>query len=229
MSEKRRINERSGRLRHGSLAEQGGDALRAAARGDRIGQARPGDALAAARQQFRQGQDKHKRPRLLRHGGRRGLVKHGRGGVGPQPDRVGGFPFEVAHIGVVVAGGTAPVYARHRLALDIGPELPEILADAALAPAMPAADHRGDDAAGLDQKVGDERCPEPGAGERVARRDRRRRLADPRHQIPFTSRATVSRTFMPSARAAKVSAIRCWSTGSASAFTSSIDGARRPS
>ena len=45
----------------------------------------------------------------------------------------------------------------------------------------------------------------------------------------LTSRPMTSRTFMPSARAAKVSAMRCCSTGSASAQTSSTDGASRPS
>ena len=55
---------------------------------------------------------------------------------------------------MIVARGASPVDARHGLAFDIGPELPEILADATLAAAMPSGDHRVDDAPGIDQQVG---------------------------------------------------------------------------
>src|SRR5690606_39061588 len=145
------------------------------------------------------------------------------------PDGVRGLPLLVADIDMVVTGGAAPVDARHRLAVDIGTELPEILADAPAAAAVPAGDDSVGDALRLDQKVWDERCTLSGAGERVAGRDRCRRLADPCHYpAAFTSCAITLRTLMPSARAAKVSAMRCWSTGSARAFTSSIDGASRP-
>ena len=229
MSQKRRMSDRSGFAgRSRGVHELGGEALGAVAGGERIGQAGPGDALAAARQQFGQGQHQHQRARFLGNAGAGRFVEHGRRGVGPQPHRMGGFPFAVAHIGVVVAGRAAPVDARG-IAFDIGPELPEILADAALAAAMPAGDHGVDDAARLDQQVGHQRGPQPATGERVARRYRSLDLADTRHQMPFTSFATTSRTLMPSARAAKVSAMRCCSTGSASARTSSIEGASRPS
>ena len=58
MSEKRRILDRSGRAgRLGRMGELRGKPFGAVACGERIGQARPGDALAAARQQFGQRQD----------------------------------------------------------------------------------------------------------------------------------------------------------------------------
>ena len=162
------------------MHQLGGDAFGAVAGGEGIGEARPGDALAAARQQFGHGQRQHQRARLLGNAGAGRFVEHGRRGVGPQPDRMGGFPFAVAHIGVVVARRAAPVDARG-IAFDIGPELPEILADAALAAAMPAGDHGVDDAARLDQQVGHKRSPQPATGERVTRRCRSLDLADARH------------------------------------------------
>ena len=70
---------------------------------------------------------------------------------------------------MVVAGRAAPVDARQAFALDIGPELPEILADAALAAAMPAGDHRVGDAARLDQQSGTSEARSLRAGERIAR------------------------------------------------------------
>ena len=96
---------------------------------------------------------------------------------------MGGFPFAVADVGVIVASGTAPVDARHGVTFDIGPELPEILADAALATAMPAADDGVDDAARLDQQVGHKRGAHAPAGKGVTRRDGSGNFADTRHHI----------------------------------------------
>src|SRR5690554_6334152 len=143
---------------------------------------------------------------------------------------MGGLPFLVAHVDMVVAGRAPPVDAGHVLTLDIGAELPEILADAAPAPAVPAGDDGVDDAPGFDQQVGHQRGALARAGQCVCGDDPAGSLADTGHQpAALTSRATTSRTLMPSARAAKVSAMRCWSTGSASVRTSSTDGASRPS
>jgi hypothetical protein len=68
---------------------------------------------------------------------------------------------------VVVAGGAAPVDAGEAFAFRIGAELPEILADAALAPSMPAGDHRIGDTAGLHHAIGHEAGALAGAGQRV--------------------------------------------------------------
>ena len=78
------------------------------------------------------------------------------------------------------------------VALDIGPELPEILADAALAAAVPAADDGVDDAARLDQQVGHERGAHAPARQRVARRDRSGCFADSGHQHDPDAAAIVS-------------------------------------
>lgn len=69
---------------------------------------------------------------------------------------------------MVVAGGAAPVDARQALALGIGTELPEILADAALAATMPAGDHGVGDALGFHQAVRHQGGPLPGAGKGIA-------------------------------------------------------------
>ena len=153
------------------MAELCRDAFGAVAGGERVGEARPSDALAAARQKLRHGERQHQRARFLGNAGSRRLVEHGGGGVGPEPDGMSCLPLAVAHIGVVVPGRAAPVDARG-IAFDIGAELPEILADAALAAAVPAGDHRVDDAARLDQQVRHQRGPQPATGERVARRCR---------------------------------------------------------
>ena len=53
---------------------------------------------------------------------------HGGRAVRPDPHRMGGFPFLLAHIELVVAGGAAPVHAPRRLAREEAAVLPEILA-----------------------------------------------------------------------------------------------------
>jgi len=78
---------------------------------------------------------------------------------------VSGFPLVVAHIGVVIAGGAPPVDACQALTLDIGPELPEVFADTALAPPMPAGDHRIGDPVRFDQQIRNIGSPLPCAGE----------------------------------------------------------------
>ena len=92
--------------------------------------------------------------------------------VGPQPERVGGLPLAVAQIGVVVAGGAAPVDLGDALAGDVGAELPEVLADAALAAAVPAGDHGVGDALRLDQAVRHQRGALARTHQRLAAGDR---------------------------------------------------------
>src|SRR5690606_2983176 len=131
---------------------------------------------------------------------------------------------------MVVAGGAAPIDARQRLSVDIGPKLPEIFTDAPASATMPTGDDGVGHTLSFHQQIGNKRGALAGAGKRVAYGDRCLCLADPCHQPDaFTNCAMTLRTLMPSARAAKVSAIRCCRTGSASAFTSSMEGARRPS
>ncbi len=74
---------------------------------------------------------------------------------------MGRLPLAVADVGVVVARGAAPIDAGQALALGIGTELPEILADAALAAAMPAGDHGVGDPLGLDQTIRHQACALP--------------------------------------------------------------------
>ncbi len=80
---------------------------------------------------------------------------------------MGGLPFAVAHIGMVVAGGAAPINARQAFTFAIGAELPEILADTAFTAAMPAGNHGVGDALGFDQAIRHEGCPLPCAGKGI--------------------------------------------------------------
>jgi hypothetical protein len=84
---------------------------------------------------------------------------------------------------VIVTRRAPPVDPGQRLAGDIGAELPEGLADAALAAAVPAGDDGGDDAAGLDQQVGNERGAQTGARQRVVAIFRGVARADRRHSV----------------------------------------------
>src|SRR5436190_21065662 len=71
--------------------------------------------------------------------------RHRRRAVGPQPHRMRGLPFLLAHIEMLVARGAAPVDAARGLAREKAPVLPEILAGAgALAAVQPVNDGRGD-------------------------------------------------------------------------------------
>ena len=150
---------------------------------------------------------------------------------------MGCLPFAVTDIHVVVAGGAAPVDAGKTFAIGIGAELPEVFAHATLATAMPPGNHGVGDPLCLDHAVRHEHSALAGAVQQVAAGCLLDDLADRCHAgqgLPYLRRsetrpAMTSRTVMPSARAGKVSAMRCSSTGSASAWISSIDGARRPS
>src|SRR5690606_29804515 len=101
--------------------------------------------------------------------------------VGPEPDRVGGLPFAVTDIDMVVASGAAPVYPGYRLTFHIGAELPEVLADAATAAAVPASGDVVDDATGFNQQVRQQRGARTGAHERILHRYGRSDLTYSRH------------------------------------------------
>ena len=64
--------------------------------------------------------------------------RHRRRTVGPDPNRVRGFPFLLAHIEVLVARRAAPIDARGRFARHKPAILPEILARAGAPAAMQA-------------------------------------------------------------------------------------------
>ena len=74
--------------------------------------------------------------------------------VGPQPHGVGGLPFLLADIEMIVARRAAPVDVLRRLAGDEAAILPEALAGAGAAPAMQAMDDVGGDAAGFEHETG---------------------------------------------------------------------------
>src|SRR5271165_3373602 len=166
---------------------------------------------------------------------RRAVVHRG-GGVAPQPDTLCSFPLGFADIEALRLGTLAPIDARCRVALLVLAELPEGLALADAAATMdPLRDgHR--DPIGRDKErrqhrsgllrpiaypgrrrlaPGQYRCPRPRFG-----RNHRNGA-----EICSMTRATV----MPSARPAKLTAMRWRNTGGASARISSIDGLNRPS
>ena len=72
--------------------------------------------------------------------------------IDPEPNRVGGFPFALAHEEMVGTGRTPPVDARDRIVLVVMAELPESLARARAASAMRAVRHGVSDALRLDEK-----------------------------------------------------------------------------
>ena len=76
---------------------------------------------------------------------------HRRRAVGPNPHRVRRFPFQFAHIEMIVPRRAPPVDAGGRLAGDEAAVLPEILAGPGAAAAVQAVDHGGRDAAGFQQ------------------------------------------------------------------------------
>ena len=99
------------------------------------------DPLAAAGQERRQREHQQDRPVLLgRQRGRR-APGHRRREVGPQPDALRRLPLLVAQEQLGRARRLAPVDPAGGIALLVGPELPERLADADPAAAMHALRH----------------------------------------------------------------------------------------
>src|SRR6185295_6927808 len=128
--------------------------------------ARNADALAPFHQHMGERKADHKGavelglPHLRRGEG------HGGRAVDPDPDRVRGLPFALAHIEMVVTRRAAPIDPAGRLARHEAAILPEILAWAGAAAAMQAMDGGRSDAAGLQDQ------PRHGSGERLAVRRR---------------------------------------------------------
>src|SRR4051812_20616452 len=106
-------------------------------------------------------------------------------------------------------------------------ELPEGFAGAGAAAAMRAVGHGVGDALRLDEEGRHARGQPMGLGF-LGRKRLKGSLPrvgqDSDHPSGSTSLATMSLISIPSARAAKVSAMRCLSTGSASSIASSMEG-----
>ena len=190
------------------------------------------DALAAGDEQLgpREGDDQ--RPVELGLARGPGGERHRGRAIRPDPDRVGGFPFKLADIEMVVARRSAPIDILRRLARDEAAVLPEILAGAGAPPSVQTVNHVGRDAASLEhqarQRSGERAAFAIGTSDRQCLLRRVPVLCCHQPIRVFNCRIT-SGMVRPSARAWNVRAMRCFSTGSARSSTSSIDGARRPS
>ncbi len=220
----RRAGRMNDRLRH---------ALDHGAVGGRPHHPGDADAFAAAHEQFAERESEHERAVALRfpHQGRSEF--HRRRKVGPDPDRMRRLPFALAHIEMVVARRAPPVDAARGLARHEAAILPKILARPGAPPSVQAVKDRGRYTPGLEYEPWHRGDEAKGGSRRGANRSvvasvwrTGVRLA---HAILAFSLATTPSMVSPSARAPKVSAMRCLSTGSASANTSSIEGASRPS
>src|SRR6202048_3390630 len=163
----------------------------------------------------------------------RRAIFHGGGGVAPEPDALRGFPLGFADIEPLRLGALAPVDARGSVAGLVLAELPECLTLAhSAATVSPLCDRYRDPLRG-DEKRRQDRggllgaiAERDGGRSAPARPRRSRRRAGQRDGTESCSmtRATVT----PSARPAKLTAMRWRSTGGARAKTSSTDGLKRP-
>ena len=136
------------------------------ASGERRRQADQPGALAAAHRQISQRERQHRGAVDLGAGRKRRGVGHRRRAIEPDPDRMRGLPFALAHERAVLARRAAPVDPRRRLAGDEGAKLPEGFAWPRLASAMHAMQQRMGDLARRDDEA------------RQARRQRRGLVAD---------------------------------------------------
>lgn len=171
------------------MHDGGGEPFGGVSGRDRLHDTGTTDALARAREDFRQRQHQHQRPAFLGDGAECRLEHHRRRHIRPEPDGVGGFPFAVTDIGMVVAGRAPPVDPRQAFAFGIGPELPEILADAAFAAAMPAGGDGIGDALCLDHAVRHQCGTLARARQNFASRRLVYDLADGCHMHSFRERA----------------------------------------
>ena len=203
--------------------------------------AEQGQALAAADEEARQRDEQQlgtiafRRPFRAGEVMRRAVVHRG-GGVAPQPDTLRGFPLGFADIEPLRLGALAPIDAGCRIARLVLTELPECLALADAAATMhPLRDGHGDPLSGNEKRRQHRSSllranAQRGRRRAAPNRQRRRRpRIGPAHrngaEICSMTRATVT----PSARPAKLTAMRWRSTGGAKARTSSTDGLSRPS
>ncbi len=106
-------------------------------------QARNADALAALDQNL---SERHRGNQCAKEFGvanQRRCKIHRRRTVRPDPHSVRGFPFQFAHIKMIVAGRAAPIDARGRFARNEAAILPEVFAWAGAAATVQAVDDRG--------------------------------------------------------------------------------------
>src|SRR5262249_54375512 len=155
--------------------------------------------------------------------------------IGPQPHGMGRLPLLFAHVEMFVAGGAPPIDAAGRLAGKEAAILPEIFsrtgAPAALQP-LGEGGRRGARLADQGRHGLRERASVAARALRCPGLVFVRALPCRRHATyPMRALSLPITPCMlsPSARAAKVSAMRCLRIGSAMATTSSIEGERRPS
>src|SRR5262245_60245309 len=184
------------------------------------------DALPAFDQHLRERQcDDQRAVELGLLGERRGKY-HRRRTIRPDPNGVRGFPFLFAHVKVIVTRRTSPVYARRCFTRNKAAVLPEILARSGAPATVQAVDHGGSDPTRFQNQARHRRRQCAACTYRMTDgRYIRPRGVHSTHPSRAFSRPTTPWIVSPSARAANVSAMRCSSTGSASATTSSIDGA----
>ncbi len=140
-----------------------GDLLRDLPRSPGRHQAEEPDPLAPLHEGVREGEAEHQGALDLGRLGEVGHEAHRGGPVHPEPDRVRGLPFALAHVEPVVARRAAPIDPLRRLARHEGPELPEALALAGPAPAVDAVRERGRDPPRLENEA----RHAPGQGQRV--------------------------------------------------------------
>src|SRR5262249_39699479 len=138
--------------------------------------------------------------------------------VRPQPDRVRGFPFLFADIEMIVARRAAPVDVLRRLARDETAGLPEAFAGAGAAAGTQAVDDVGGDTAGFKHKARQRRGERSAFAIGTSYCENLLGLEAGLcgHQpIRVFNCLITSGMVRPSARAEKVSAMRCLRMGSA--------------
>src|SRR3954452_18077033 len=161
-----------------------------------------------------------------------GGKRHRRRAIRPKPDGMGGFPFLLADIQMIVARRSSPVDALRWFTGNETAILPETFTGTCTASPVQAVDYVGCDTASLEHET------RQGGGERSAFAIGTSDRCNLSTVVPGLYRHQPIRVFncritsgivRPSARAENVSAMRCLRTGSARSSTSSIEGARRPS
>src|SRR6185369_8619554 len=167
----------------------------------------------------------------------RAVIHRGRR-VAPQPDALGRLPFGLADVEALRFGALAPIDTSCGIARLVLAELPEGLALPHPPPAMHSLCDGGGDSLSRDQqrRQNGSRLLRPVAQTGTQRTRSARPPGKPADGLPADSLGRDHRsgivmssitcvTVTPSARPAKLTAMRWRSTGGANARTSSIDGA----
>src|SRR5262249_5523356 len=145
---------------------------------------------------------------------------------GPDPDRVGRLPFLLTHVEVVVTRGAAPIDSRGSLTGHKAPILPEVLPGACAPATVQPVNHRRRNPPRLQYQPRHARRERTAhAGGWTNRHNIRPCCFHSVHPRRALRRPTTPAMVSPSARAAKAKAMRCGRTGSATATTSSTEGA----